>query len=263
MIVRCLAQLPFHGAVSDGFVFDFAAFANGNLCGLSVDTALLAIEIGTRKRRQRSCDSRWIESRIVDPGMIDGGQRVDHRFTNCGDFTQREITFVELAVANNRVNNLENNGADIVRVRMGQRASCCLARIGEHHDRCFLRLRLRTRITEFFRVYHFARLSLGLGFAQEEMKRPSAVMLGNEITNLFWQTEFLSEFRSVSDMADYDFRALQWAQVVVWIVALLVFNKMVRRCQLADIVIKRADTSQQGASANRSTRFFGELAYGM
>ena len=53
----------------------------------------------------RTRQAGWVKSGIVDARVIDGGQGANHRLANGGEFFQREITFIKLAVADNRVDN--------------------------------------------------------------------------------------------------------------------------------------------------------------
>ena len=88
-------------------------------------------------------------------------------------------------------------------------------------------------------------------------------MLRNEVGNLLRQPDFFRESRSIRDVARDDLRALIWAQSIVWIVTLLIFDEVLRRREFADVVIKRADAGEKWICADRTAGIFRKLSNGM
>ena len=95
------------------------------------------------------------------------------------------------------------------------------------------------------------------------MQRSRAVMLRDEVGDLLRQSDLFRESRAVRHVTRDDLRALVRTQAIVRIVALLVFDEILRRCEFADVVIKRADTREQGIGADGATRVLSELSDGV
>ena len=73
---------------------------------------------------------------------------------------KRHIAFIKLAIADDRIDDLNDDGADVFRIGTRQRTRRRLTRISQHHDGRFLELRLWTRITKIFFLDHFTRFGL-------------------------------------------------------------------------------------------------------
>ena len=76
------------------------------------------------------------------------------------------------------------------------------------------------------------------------MQCSGTVMLRNEIGDLFRQPDLFSEARAVSHVTGDDLRALLRTKTVMRIVALLVFDEIIRSSEFADIVIKSPDPGE-------------------
>src|SRR4029079_8266818 len=87
--------------------------------------------------------------------------------------------------------------------------------------------------------------------------------LRNEVGNLLRQSDLFCESRSVGDVTRDNLRALVRTQPIVRIVALLVFDEVLRRSEFADVVIKSADAREQWIRTDCATCVFGKLADGM
>src|SRR5215203_7187682 len=107
----CNLWLPFAHASWQRFVLDFAAAADGDLGGFAVgDAPFFAVEIAGGKRWQWSSYCRGVVTRIVDACVIDRGQRADHRFADRSQLLQRHITLIKLSVADDRIDDLHDDG---------------------------------------------------------------------------------------------------------------------------------------------------------
>src|SRR6185369_4522387 len=85
-------------------------------------------------------------------------------------------------------------------------------------------------------------------------------MLRDEVGDPLRQSDLFRESRSVGDVTRDDLRALVWTQTIVRVVALLVFDEVLGRCEFADIVIERADACEQWIRPDRTTSVFRKLA---
>src|SRR2546425_12278659 len=92
------------------------------------------------------------------------------------------------------------------------------------------------------------------------MQGARAVMLRNKIRYPFGQSNFLRQSQPIGDMAGDYFCALQWLEMIVWIVTTLVLDKVIRRRDFSYVVVQRSDPAEHGICADSSARVFSQLA---
>ena len=69
-----LRRSAFRDLATDGFVLDFAGSVDGYVGRFAVaNAALFAVEFAGGQFGQRAAEAGRIETRIVDPSMVDGG----------------------------------------------------------------------------------------------------------------------------------------------------------------------------------------------
>ena len=76
------------------------------------------------------------------------------------------------------------------------------------------------------------------------MQGAGAVVLRNEVRNLLGQIDFFGQLLAVGHVADDYSGTLRRPHVIVRVVALLILDKIFRRRDLPDIVVKRANACQ-------------------
>ena len=154
----------------EGFVFDLAAFADGDFRRLLVaDAALLAVEVGGGEGRLRRVERGRVEAGVVDARVVDGRERGDDGLADARHLAQGEIALVELAVADDGVEDFVDDGADAFGVGAGERTRGGLAGVGEHHHGRLLRLRPGAGVAKLLLVDGLALGRLGLSLAEEEV----------------------------------------------------------------------------------------------
>ena len=95
------------------------------------------------------------------------------------------------------------------------------------------------------------------------MQSSSAVVLGNEVCNLFGQANLFSESETVGYVAGDDLRTLHGTQTIMRILSLLVLNKIFRGRKFSNVMVKRTNSGQQWIGADGAARIFGELTHRM
>ena len=95
------------------------------------------------------------------------------------------------------------------------------------------------------------------------MERPSTVMLRDKLGDSFGQSDLFGQLRAVGDVAGNNLGALCRAQSVVGILALLVLDKIIRRREFPNVVVERANPSQQRIGGYGAAGVFRQLTHGM
>src|SRR5215208_6609397 len=124
-------------------VLDLAAATDGDFDGARVaDAALLAVDVGAREGRLRGVERGRVEARVVDARVVDGDERDGDRLAYLRQLAEAQVALVELAVADDGVEDFADDGVDVLGV--GSRQASCggLATVGEHHDGRLFELRL-------------------------------------------------------------------------------------------------------------------------
>src|SRR5258705_13999727 len=118
--------------------------------------------------------------------MIDSSEGADHCLSNGRQFLQCNVALVQLTVANDGVNDLDDNRSNVFGIGPCKGPCRGFARIGKHHYSGLFKLRFGPGITEVVFIYSLIWFGLSLSLPQEIMKRSRTMVLRNKISNPCW-----------------------------------------------------------------------------
>jgi len=127
--------------------------------------------------------SRRARLGILDPSVVDGGQRDDHAFFNGAEFAERESAVVELSAAEALFGDVADEAFDARGRGIDQRATGAFNGVGQHKHGGFLGLRLGAWVAERAFI-NLGAVRIGLllllgGPVVEKLDPRGAVMLGD------------------------------------------------------------------------------------
>ena len=177
------------------------------------------------------------------------GQHGRERTANLFKVVERQVRAIELPVVQLAANDFANQRVDFLGIRIRQRARRRLDAVRHHDHRGFARLRARALVAECRNVHLIAielqRLII------EEHHRTIAVVLANNIDHRLRNARLLRHRRAVARMRGQNRSGYAGIGAVVRIIAHLVFLKIHRPLEFADIMVIRADAGEQSVRADR------------
>jgi hypothetical protein len=141
--------------------------------------------------------------RIFDSMMMDAVENLIETLCDLVEVPEGQLTFIELAVQENLVNDSLHESLDTRGRRVLKRPRCRLHPIGEQNEAGLLGLGLGARVSEVIDTDGVLALEF-LGFFAEIGDQTGSVVLLNDINDGFAEPVVLGDFHAVLHMGCYD-----------------------------------------------------------
>ncbi len=201
--------------------------------------------------------------------MIHAHKDIQERGLDLGQVLQCQRAFVELPFFEPFLDQFADRRFHALRRGVFNGAHRRFDRVGEHHDACLFRLRLRAGVAVVL-LLDLIDLGLVLGvlgklqcFLIEVVDPGGPVMHRDEIHHLLRQVVFPGKRHAVLDVRGNDERTHAGGELVVLAArALLVLDEVGRFFDLPDVMEIRSDTREDLVRPDRRCRGFGEAGHG-